>query len=221
MKYKPNNPENRMRARALLRKLLPAAREQAAKSSEYSIEPASDVGENSIPHYKIDRCIGVHIYTGDKGGWFADLQFEGLPAGIPPVLGTPVECPHQTREEALAKAAQMLTMVIANDRPAPPAAEAKAAFPFDDLVVHVPSPFIERLRKDVPYEPTREEALESLTAFRDEVCGSKNLTQELADGLSEAAKVRLLAVCTMAILAGIVRFPEFEEKPPPPRGPLH
>jgi hypothetical protein len=221
MRYKPNNPENRMRARALLRKLLPEARKILEGKGSYEIKPESDVGENSIPHYKIDRCVGIHIYEGDKGGWFADLQFENLPAGIPTVFGTPMALPHRVREEALASAVKFLALVLANDRPAPSAAEADAIFPFDEVVVHLPSRFFGKLRDLMPYKPTHEEALARLNAFRDEVCGGQPLTHEAAEALPRPLRERLLSVCAMASLAGIVRFPEFEEAPPKPRGPLH
>lgn len=204
-----------MRARALLRKLLPDARKLLKEEGNYEITPESNVGENSIPHYKIDHCVGIHIYEGSKGGWFADLQFENLPPGIPPVFGTPVALPHRTRAEAMDTAVKILALVLANDRPTPSAEETEIVFPFDGVVVHLPAQSFGKLQDKMPVLPTREQALERLNAFRDEVCGGALLTHEAAQALPESLQARLLSVCAMAMLAGIVRFPEFTEAPPP------
>ncbi len=220
MSFQSADPERKALARALLEKLLPAARELAAKTTESGFVPESDVGKAAFPHYRMANCVGVNIYRGEKGGWFADLVFEALPPGIPEAIGTPVKFPHSSPEEAVEQAVHMMAMLIADeDRPRPEPETVKAAFPFDDIVVSVPSRILGEIReamRAMPALPERKDAMERIEAFRAEVLGGERLTMERADALSPRDKTRLMSVVSLALIAGIVRIPEWEEEPPPP-----
>ena len=80
-------PEENVR---LLAELLAIAKKNVeSREGGGGIESASSIGAAAIPHYRIDKCAGARVYQGDRGGWFCDIVFDGLPTGIPNTLASP------------------------------------------------------------------------------------------------------------------------------------
>lgn len=218
MAYSYGNPTNRVRAAEMLRKLLPRVTESIEKSNGNSgeMKPTSEIGKQSLKWYRVECCIGVHIYQGDKGGWFSDLAFKDLPAGIPAVFGTPSIHPHRSREEAIDAAVAMLALI--SNRPAPEVApeDAKVVFEFDELSIIVPSGVIAEINQ-IPVEwPSVEYVKQRLVQIRDQFAGGKPFNTEIMDSLSPEDQRVVFSVCAMALVIGMPRFPSKPESEPPP-----
>lgn len=221
----PFDPESLATARQVLDELLPHARRKAAEPADpLVLRAGSAVGRSALPHYRIANCVGVAIYQGEKGGWFADLWFEDVPAGIPPIIGTPLAEPHSAPQEALAYAIDTLALLITHeDRPKPDPEAVMAAFPFDGVVIPIPSQMVADLREMAGDRtpPTPEYVRERIEAFRAEVLDGEPLTAERANAFPQETAARLMSIAAMALLVGIVRVPESVEADPPSPGRLH
>lgn len=222
MGYKYGNPTNRLKAAEMLKKLLPEAREMAEKNkSETSIEATSAVGAASLKWYDLEHCNGLHIYQGEKGGWFADLSFHGLPDGISRIIGTPVSMPCRTREDAVRIGISLLASIISN--PKIPAEERQndpeIAFSFDEINLFLPSSLISQMRDFGGEPPSDEYVFKRFEELREQFAGGKPFTKTIMDSLSSDDRMKVITICALAIFKGIPKYPMPEESPPPP--PLH
>lgn len=215
MGYKYGNPTNRMRASEMLRRLLPEAKKLAEKSS-YSMETTSVVGEASLKWYRTEHCRGVHIYQGDKGGWFADLEFTNLPDGIPAVIGTPSVAPNRTREEAVKSAISMLAMMMDTPTPTVSPQDAKVVFALDDMNVILPSALIAKMRAIREEPPSHDYIIERFEEVRKQFTGGEPFNEERMNSLSKENQMTVVTLCAMALLIGMPRYPGNPEVEPPP-----
>jgi hypothetical protein len=97
----------------LLRQVLPEALKAAEGAKGVAMSP---LGNAFFDHATLERMRGVHVYRGERGGWFADLTFRDMPPGITSVIGTPVSMPCHSRGEALAQVIHMVAMVVATEK---------------------------------------------------------------------------------------------------------
>ena len=219
MPYNYKNPSNRIRARRLLKASLPHARKIVESGTLTETTAASSLGANSLQYYSIEKCDGMHVYQGAKGGWFCDFAFVDLPPGIPDAIGTPVSFPEKSQADAVLRGVDMLAMIMAN-KPDPPSTEdAVAMFPIDDLVVHIPIRVLEEIKRAADGEkPEQDYVLTRLTEFRKTYTGDGPVTSELADAFPQEVLRELQVLCTMALLSGLVRDPPYLEAAPPKPG---
>lgn len=87
------------RGRRLLRELLPWARAEARKEVA-RIEMTSPLGHATAAYVTEDNLDALLIYPAPMGGWHADVVFKHVPPAVPNTMGTPVERPCRTRQEA-------------------------------------------------------------------------------------------------------------------------
>lgn len=221
MTYSYKNPTNRIKAAQLLKRLLPLAKQQAEKVVD-GIKPASNLGRATLEHYHLSKCVGVHVYQGAKGGWFADLEFKGLPLGVGNVIGTPSQLPLKDREEALQDAISLLASVLKNPEPRGSIKAVDSIFAFDDIEMTVPGEMLRVLKARIGDPPTAEEALIVLEKARFDFAQGGPLTREVVQSLPEDALRSIRYACAVALLAGLPRYPQYDEEPPPPaRGGMH
>lgn len=88
------NPQNRARAAALLRHL----KGQLVDVTGVAVDAQSNVFAAAEAYWQLSKASGVNLDQ-EGGGWHADLEFKGRPAGIPAVVGTPAPVP--TRAQAI------------------------------------------------------------------------------------------------------------------------
>lgn len=219
--YNRKNPTNRLRAARLLKELLPQARE-AAKSVKEGLRPTSGVGENTLRWFRTEDCIGVHVYQGDQGGWFADLQFANLPLGVADTVGIPSQLPAKDRQDAIRQAVHLLAIFMHQPKPEGPADAVDAIFALDEVEMRVPADVLRGFRERSPDMPTVQEVVDELERLRMALTGGAPITMEVVRSLSEPALQRLQIACALAVLAGMPRYPEYQEAPPPPApGAMH
>jgi hypothetical protein len=193
---------------------MPEAVKRAPELSGFTSQQSA-LGENTMKYLHVNRLTGVHVYQGERGGWYFDLSFKDLPAGVPNIIGQPVAFPLETREQAIDGAVSMIAVLINRKDEAPaPEEGAMALFPFDDVVLQLPSEMIEAIKNAPIPPPEPGYARTRLDEIRDEVWGGGPLTAEIMDRLDREQRARVLAVVAMAICEGIVRWPQFEEGVP-------
>jgi len=219
--YSHSNPSNRIRARRLLETLMPRAMEMSQASEGFEPAEASDLFKALQPHLRMDSFQGVHIYPGKAGGWHADIVLSGLPTGLPSLLGTPSTFPCSTRGEAEHQALAMLAVMIGlareNDRSARRPEADVAVFEYEDLVLRVPILMLESI-KATAGTPDQEYVAARLAEIRKELTDAPRLDMQAAMKLDDEGRARLYAVAAMALLAGFVRWPIPEDRPPPSHG---
>lgn len=221
MSYNYKNPTNRIKAAQLLKRLLPLARQEAEKVKD-GIKAASNLGRATLGHYHLSKCVGVHVYQGTKGGWFADLEFKGLPLGVGSVIGTPSQLPQKNREEAVRDAISLLASVMKNPEPQGSTEAVDSVFAFDDIEMTVPGEMLRDLKSRIGESPTADEALIVLERARFDFAQGGPLTRQIVEGLSEDALRTIRLACAIALLAGLPRYPQYDEEPlPPPRTGMH
>lgn len=206
MDYDPTDPENMRAARELLDRLLTETTDKG-----HRIVPSSAIMHNALSWYTIDRVDGVHVYQGGKGGWFADLTFMGIPAGVPGRIGTPVGAPLPSRAAAIEAAAALVQTVKAN-RQSPDAGGGRV-FEIAGLTVVVPRELVEVIAYHAPpgdgfIEKRLEEVMQKYAP-------AGLFTEDGLQGLNEESRRELQVVCCMALSVGMVRWPIPHEEPPP------
>jgi hypothetical protein len=214
--YRHKELDNRRKAKTLLQKLLPQAIDTAKEVSQDDLE-ASVLGANTIKWLRLSHCTGVHVYQGAKGGWFADLTFTGLPAGVPEIIGTPVSLPKATREEAIQEGLELLAVVIAQERKQHETAdEPIAVFDFDKIALQIPSALIQQLDGSGLEKPGPAHTMKRLDEIRTQMTGGEPFTAENFNRLSREDQLAVVAVAAVAITHGIVRWPLPKEAMPGP-----
>lgn len=214
IRYKHKALDNRRKARALLSKLMPEAERRAPEMNMVEAS-SSSLGANTFKHIHIDRVTGVHVYQGERGGWYFDLTFKDLPPGVPNVLGQPVAYPLETREEAINGAVSMLAMLISTrDKTLPGHEDAEAVFPFDDVVITLPSVLIRALESAPVPVPDFGYVCDRLDETRRQFAGDGTMTEDVMGRLTDDQRMQVFTVVAMAICRGIARWPQFEEGVP-------
>lgn len=99
------------RGRRLLRQLLPSARVEARKE-DGKIELKSALGRETAAYVREDNLDALLIYPAPLGGWHADVVFKHVPPGVPNSMGSPVEHPLRTRQEAEDFAKRLLANLL-------------------------------------------------------------------------------------------------------------
>lgn len=193
--------------------MLPVALE-AAKSDDLTTKAISKVAQAAQTHMTIEKFDALVIHEGEMGGWLVDLLLRDMPPGVPTVLGTPVQHPYRTRQEAQNTALDLLIGIVKlvqtnTQPPAPP------TFEFYDCDFPIRPEAIEMLFASgfAESDYTSAHALERLREI-DVQLFPNGFTLDRYDHLSEDARLRLVAVFHMAAARGIFRFPPPEAKPP-------
>lgn len=76
-------------------------------------EYGTPLGRAQSSYLSYDKLDMVLIYPAPKGGWHADVVLKDMPPGIPNSIGTRVETPCKTREEAEMAGRGILAGIVA------------------------------------------------------------------------------------------------------------
>lgn len=200
MSYKYRNPQNRMRAASLLRQL----KDQLIDVTGVGIEAFSNVYASSEAYWQLSKATGVHVYR-YGGGWHGDLEFGGLPPGIPTIVGTPE--PVATRTEAVESVVGMMSICAQRDDVTPPdPATGMRWFRFDELEVPVDPGMLRESSARVPVtDITRDEVLRALDDLRTEISDDGPVTRSAFDAASARSRHDACRMCCVAMAFGIGR----------------
>ncbi len=117
------------------------------------------------PHWRLSNVAGVHVYETARG-WYADIVFEGLPVGVPTVIGNAVPC--GTREEAMRSAVRNLSLCAEREKAVIANFDTMMRwFMFDEIEVPVDPGYLPGIAAKLAAEGyTQEECLGRLAYLR-------------------------------------------------------
>lgn len=208
--YDHRDPHNRKRAKATLKRLAPLAKVRASSLGD----DVDDIrcryirlfGDTLQPGAIFSRTCGVHIYRAPEGGFHADFELEGMPAGFPKVFGTTVAMPLPSFEEAEELALDELAGFIAMEQASDDTASAspgRARFQVDGLIVSIRRGFIESVMRE-GYFP-EELAGSIIESFRQAMGGC--LTEDGCRRLGFVESEFLNRAMVSLLLAGTPHYP--------------
>lgn len=198
MGYKHRNPQNRMRAAAMLRQL----KGQLVDVTGVKVEAFSDTAASAEAYWQLSKASGVHVYQ-EGGGWHADLEFSDLPQGIPTIIGTPEPLP--TRAEAIESVVDMMSICAQRDAvPAPDPSTGLRYFRFDDHEVPVhPALLAEDVGRTRTLGIDLAEIIADLEAVRIEIAGDGPVTQAAWEAASFENRYEACNLCCIAMALGV------------------
>ena len=207
-------------AAALLKRVLAGVFEESQGAKGV---PLSPLGGALFDHASVARMKGVHVYRGERGGWFADLTFRDMPPGITSVIGTPSDMPCHSREEAMAQVTSLVAVVVATEkarasspRTGPP---ADPVFLLGGMQITIKAAALAEISSlgapDERYVTRRLDELMRLHAHDGKLDASS------LDRLAPMDRAKFMAVVVMALMVGMGRWPEIAEAAPHARGTAH
>lgn len=198
MSYKHGNPQNRMRASALLRQL----KGQLVDVTGVKVEAVSNTAAWSEAYWQLKNASGVHVYHQD-GGWHADMVFKDLPEGIPTVIGTPAPLP--TRAEAIESVVGMMAICAQRDNVPPPAHEATMRwFRFDEHEVPVhPKLLADYVEQQKTLQADPADIIADLEELRAEIAGDGPVTSQAWDATDFDTRYDAVKLCYIAMALGV------------------
>jgi hypothetical protein len=202
-----------MEGRRRLKRLLPGALD-AVRSGAVDARPVTEIVKVVASHITLDKLDAVVISEGERGGWHVDVMFRNMPPGVSAAIGTPVQAPLPTRQEAQDHAPVLLAYVV-KQALADKTPIANPVFEFHGGTVSIPSEVV-RMLLDRGFGQsgyTPEKALRRLAEIEAELF-PEGVSPQRYEQLSPSQQTRLLSVMTMAAATGIFRYPEPEAAPP-------
>lgn len=201
MAYKYRNPQNRMRAAALLRHL----KGQLVDVTGVKIEVFSNVAASAESYWQLSKACGVHVYQ-EHDGWHADLEFKDLPKGIPDVIGTPAPVP--TRAEAIESVVGMMSICAQRDAvPPPDPSTGLRWFRFDQHEVSIHPKLLAdyaHQAKTLMIDPA--DIIANLEDVRIEITGGGPVTQRNWEAATFDGRYAAIKLCHVAMANGIQRI---------------
>lgn len=198
MAYRHGNPQNRMRAAALLRQL----KGQLVDVTGATVEAVSNTVAWSEAYWQLSKASGVHVYHHD-GGWHADLTFKDLPQGIPTVIGTPAPLP--TRAEAIESVVGLMSICAQRDNVPPPAPEATMCwFRFDEHEVPIhPKLLADYVEQAKTLKTDPADIIADLEEIRTEIAGDGPVTSRAWDAADFDTRYDAVKLCHIAMALGV------------------
>lgn len=113
-KYDPGHPENLKTAKRLLSKIVAELKAEHGdfKTDKLNLERPSGLFKSLLPHLTERSPRALHIYPAELGGWHSDVELRGMPPGVSNVIGSPVQEPLETREQALLHGRETIRMLL-------------------------------------------------------------------------------------------------------------
>ena len=207
------------KARRLLQEVLPWAREKLDEEEATFYESHSALGEAALAHVTEDSLDGLHIYPGPKGGWHADVNFRGVPPGFPNSIGSPVQHPFATREEAMERGRYFVVMLLyiarQNANRPPPKSEPVFllhgfGFKLKSKVPEMVASLMPELR-DGYGSPLQ--AAGRIESFLDENCPDGFDAMTFPDW-PQTKQVQLIMLLQGAVMSGLYRYPMIKDEAP-------
>jgi hypothetical protein len=186
---------------------LPQALDQAKDGFGGEMSP---LARATFAAVTLDNLEAVMIYPAPKGGWHADVTLKGVPPGVPNALGTPVQTPCRTQEEAETIGRGLLATVVSliqakSQEPAPP-----VFMLLGWTIPLIPEVFSEALKqmpwgKDGPYG-TALQASARVEQILEELC-PEGFNGDDFNKWPREKETQLMAVLHTAVLSGLFRYP--------------
>ncbi|MER2193581.1 hypothetical protein [Methylobacterium brachiatum] len=200
MGYKHHNPQNRAKAASLLRQL----KGQLVDVTGVQVEARTNIFAAAEAYWQLSKAAGVHLYkVGD--GWHADLEFKGLPPGVPTIVGTPE--PVATRTEAIESVVGMMSICAQRDSvPPPDPATGLRWFRFDDHEVPVDPGMLESFAARIPHvEFDATHIRRELDLLRAEISGDGPVTADAWAAAEFQTRYDACRMCCAAMAFGIMQ----------------
>lgn len=223
MAYKYKSLDNRRKAKRNLERLLKKLEETTMDFSNLELAPNSGHAKSMSQYFRLEYVVGVHIYCEDGKRWYSDIEFN-VPEGVPKLIGVPVKMPCATVEEAERFAMTLLGQMKAN--PAMPNLDSDfRSFIIDEFQFEIPADLFNELnaaQASIFEGPGDDYAY--VTRRLEEVRASfgGSVTREALVGITDARRLELAAVCSMALTVGLNRWPPnvFDESTDEIEGPF-
>lgn len=224
MAYIHKSLDNRRKAKRNLERYLKKLEENPVDIDRLELTPNSGPAHTMSQYFSLDYVVGVHVYCEDGNRWYSDIEFK-VPDGMPKLIGVPVKMPCATQEDAEKFALLILAQLKA--KPAKPSLHADyRCFVLDEFEFEIPAEIFNEMQAQQKAFYGDDERGEYAYVSRrlDEVRASfgGRVTKEALEGISEARTLELAAVCSMALTAGLNRWPpnKFDETTDTIRGPF-
>ncbi|TGE02645.1 hypothetical protein [Methylobacterium nonmethylotrophicum] len=200
MGYKHYIPQNRAKAAALLRQL----KGQLVDVTGVQVEARSNVFAAAEAYWQLSKASGVHLYQ-VGAGWHADLEFKGLPPGVPTIVGTPE--PVATRAEAIESVVGMMSICAQRDNvPPPDPATGLRWFRFDDHEVPVDPRMLEHFASRVPVVKfDASHVRRELDLLRADISGDAPVTADAWAAADFQLRYDACRMCCAAMAFGIMQ----------------
>lgn len=210
--------------RRRLRQLLPWARAEARKRTTPP-QTLSMIAKAQRPHFTEANLMALVIYPARLGGWHADLLLHRTPDGISDAIGTPVDQPCRTRNEAEERGKNLLATALQFcEQNAKDAAVRLAEIPPHIIINGWPVPLMPEIYATMANampdlfnqheEPA--EAAQRLGLALAEAPGPFH--PDLFESWDHDIKRNVMAAAHMAALVGVYRFPPRQDASPSGHG---
>lgn len=172
-----------------------------------SLQPKkSALGGAVAPYLTVDNFDSLVIHPAAKGGWEVSLELKRVPQGIPNCIGTPVERPHRTEEEAEKAAQGILLLALLMGAHAKTPEAAGPVFLLYGYTVR-----LDQLSYEIEVEhdvdlTDQGAAAHAIATFIDKHCPD-GFTPQVAYRWPRIIQAELLATLHIATLAGIFAYP--------------
>lgn len=168
-------------------------------------KPMTMQAATASTHWRLSKVSGVHVYeSGD--GWNADLTFEGLPLGIPAVIGNAVPC--ASRIAALESAVRQLSLCAEREKVFQASFDTSMRwFVFDEVEVPVDPAYLPDVAARLAEKGfTAEQASERLAYLRHVIAGDGPVTGDKIEAAPPRTRERLAVACEVAMALGRTQF---------------
>lgn len=207
------------RGRRRLKNLLPWARAEVAKRG-YETAEKSPLFLAVAPYLTEDNFDALVIYEAPRGGWHADLLLKKVPPGITNVVGTPVQSPCRTKDEAENFAKNILMMACYQSEHGDKTAHMPAFLLYG---WEFPLPLMPELAAALTEDAHVTSRLGYGTDFQAAVRVEKAIDELFPNGFDgdlfnqadDKKKAKLIAVLHRAALSGLFRYPRLTDEPSP------
>jgi hypothetical protein len=168
------------------------------------------------PYLRRGNLAAVDVHEGRRGGWIGDVVFRNLPLGLANVLGTPVDSPCRTREEAVSQAVSiMASVLLAPDVELP--AEPMAVIEFWDVSFNLPCELMALVDEAAKHnEVDTGYALRRLEEMTEVYFPQREGVEAVFKALPYDDQRMVMSVLLLASRYGVLRFPPREARAPQP-----
>lgn len=202
--------------KALARVKLAMEASDADKPKHMTTETYSSMGHAVKPHIRKNSMKALHIYQGEFGGWYADIELRGMPPGIPKIMGNPAAMPFQTQAEAEASGDLLIEGILVMARENEQASNQKsdsAVFEFYGVEFPMSLEIVSKYINDMgkPYKELVVRAIQTLEELL--VVDGKVVTSRLNSD-DEDFNAFVMSSVMILVADGMPRWPERKEVRP-------
>lgn len=220
-KYFHSDSKNSRAAKERLKKALARVKlameaSDTDKTKQMTSETYSAMGHAVKPHIRKNSMKALHVYQGELGGWYADIELRGMPPGIPKIMGNPAAMPFETKAEAEASGdllVQGILIMARENEQASNQTSDSAIFEFYDVEFPMPLELVSKYINDLgkPYKELVVRAIQTLEELL--VVDGKVVTSRLNSD-SEDFNALVMSSVMILVADGMPRWPVRKEVRP-------